>query len=248
MNINSVLNLFKNHRAILAVGAAAIGTTSYSKITANKKTEYNTALAGVTLSQTAEAGAVLAKTTNIISSKSLVLTGLSLAAFNLIAFPMGNAAHKEIKASKDFSLLGKLDKYYQEGFSMYGREGSQLGLALYAKDDSVCCRRNQTFSLPRISGILGFWAITAPIQHWLNGLAERKLELSPSSMAKIDTLGDAAIGLSVFFMTQGQRPGQFFKSLKYCQNSQLRLLLISVGIGTEMIARQTLIYQDQNKK
>ena len=86
----------------------------------------------------------------------------------------------------------------------------------------------------------------APIQHWLNGVAERKLELSPSSMAKIDTLGDAAIGLSVF-MTQGQRPGQFFNSLKYCKNSQLRLLLISVGIGTEMIARQTLIYQDQNK-
>ena len=243
MNINPIVNMFKNNRTILAVGAAAIGTTSYSKVTMNKKVEYNTALAGVTLSQTAEAGAVLAKTTNIISNKSLLFTGLSLAAFNLIAFPMGNAAHKEIKASKDFTLLGKIDKYYQEGLSMYGREGSQLGLALYAKDDSVCCKSKQSFSIPRISSIIGFWAITAPIQHWLNGLIERKLELTESSMAKIDTIGDAAIGLSVFFMSQGQTATHFIKTLKHCPNSQLRLLLISLGIGTEIVARETLIYQ-----
>lgn len=240
-------NMFKNQRALIAVGTAAIGTTAYSKITSNKKQEYNTALAGITLSQTAEAGAVLAKSANSISIKSLIFTGLGLITFNSIAFPLGNSAHKDIKTSKDFSLLGKLDKYYQEGFSMYGREGSQLGLALYTKDDSICCKTKQSISLSRIGAFLGFWAITAPIQHWLNGLAERKFDLSPSTMSKIDTLGDAAISLGVFFLAQAQQPKQFIKSLKYCPNSQVRALMMSIGISTEMLARQTLIYQEKEK-
>ena len=61
-------------------------------------------------------------------------------------------------------------------------------------------------------------------------------------MAKLDTVGDAAITLSVFSLSQRQSTKEILSSIKRCPNQQLRIGLLLLGIFNEMQGRETLIY------
>lgn len=239
-----ISSTFRQHKLLIGTAISALSITNLAQHIKEKNVKHHAMIAGISLSQTVEIGAVLCNSAKALSAKNLVLTGVSLACFNSIAFPLGQSAHSDLKVSRDISFLAKLDKYLQEGLPMYGREGSQLGLAIWAKDQSVCCDKQKGLSQFRIGSMLGFWALSAPCQHYLNTNLEKAYNLTAKQMSRIDTIGDALIGLSVFFIGQSKTPTQVLNSLKYCNNTRLRCGIIPFAIHNEMTGRESLLYED----